>query len=498
MSLQFFTKKIKSLFKDRSVYNGRDLHSYMHDYLYEIDDKTYGDLLLSEFSEKFDLTNTTCGKEVFNHFLRGTKSLEQIQNIQKDLEDLSKEDAGFICKAFSKVGKQKRGFIVGDLWEGFTIRSKVLDNFYSLLILNIALSISVFILTNKAWFFALIFFLLFNFVLYLITNSKISRVTGSMNYIRVICNSLEKIRRKTNLNLSVEWPDYKKFNKLNTFSIFMKDGIGGPDSGDAASILIDYIRIFFCFEILSYKNASSLFLKNLEEIHKVIYFAGYLDLLTNLQTIREENQTCLTQFNGEKNKLQFKNLLHPLLKNPVPQTKEISQGLIITGLNMSGKTTFMKTMALNQHLATSFGFCFATHFETNVYKILTSFAINDDMLNGKSRYYAEAYRLLEIKKNLKENNTICFVDEILSGTNSEDRIYGATKILEDFAACRNSIIIAATHDNQIAQDLSSKLMPVYFDGEISGEQINFDYLVKDGIVSNRNGLLILKLIGLEK
>lgn len=490
-------KQIASFFKDKSVWNEKNLHSYLNDYSSVIDDTTYDDLLLDEFSERYNQTKTTCGDEVFNHFLRATKSKEQIETLQDDIKSLSDEDSEIIQKYLRKAGKQRRGFVVGDLWEGFTIKSKIIDNFYIIFLLNLCISTAIYFLANKTIFFAILFFLIFNFALYIITNNKISRVIGSINYIRMICNALKKISKKTSLQLSVEKPSLKKLGTLNYYAIFLKDGIGGPDSGDILSIIIDYIRSFLCYELFAFKKTSNLITQNLENIHQIIYYAGYLDFLTNAKTIMEENQTCFTTFTEAPKEISFENLSHPLLDNSVSQTKTVKNGLIITGLNMSGKTTFMKTLAMNQLLATSFGFCFATNFTTSVYKIVTSFAINDDLLAGKSRYYAEAHRLLEIKNQLKTQSTICFVDEILSGTNSQDRIYGATKILEDFAKSESSIIIAATHDNQIAETLSSKLLPVYFDGEVEGDNISFDYLIKDGIVSNRNGLLILKLIGLE-
>lgn len=185
---------------------------------------------------------------------------------------------------------------------------------------------------------------------------------------------------------------------------------------------------------------------------------------------------------------------HPLLENSIGQTKEITTNLIVTGLNMSGKTTFMKSLGLNQLLATSFGFCFAERYEAPVLDVLSSISINDALLNGKSRYYAEAERLLVIKQKIQDHQCLCLIDEILSGTNSDERIYGSTKILKDFAKSK-SFLIAATHDTQIAEDLNSLYEPVYFDGEIEGDRIKFDYTIKQGIVSKRNGLLILKLLG---
>ena len=94
-----------------------------------------------------------------------------------------------------------------------------------------------------------------------------------------------------------------------------------------------------------------------------------------------------------------------------------------------------------------------------------------------------------------ESRCLCLIDEILSGTNSEERIYGSTRILNEFAK-NESVLIAATHDTQIAENICSEYAPVYFDGEIDNDKIKFDYKIKEGIVSKKNGLLLLKLLGL--
>jgi hypothetical protein len=488
---------IKSLFKDQSYYVSKKLHDYLHDYKYEIDNTTFDDLLLSEYNERFNHTVTSCGDEVFYHWLRSIKDHDGIKILQGDLKTIDQnKDTDLVSNFFSKVGKQKRGDIISDIWDGFTIKSKIIDNFYVLLAINVLLSVTISILNIKFIPLSIIFFCFFNFIIYILTNGKISRVSGSINYILMLCNALKKIDRKTELQLSIEIPKYKEFNRLSRYVIFFKDGIGGPESGDMLSLFVDYLRVFLCFEIYAFKRTSSFVIENLDEMHKIVYFVGYLDCLISSKKTMNEYQTVYTQINSQKGVF-FDEMIHPLLPNSVSQTKQIRSGLIITGLNMSGKTTFMKSLAINQLLATSFGFCFAKNFSTNSLNIISSFRINDDMLHGKSRYYAEAYRLLEINNQIRTTDSLCLIDEILSGTNSDDRIYGASVILKDFSSNKNSIVVAATHDNKIAESLSEILTPVYFDGEINGDQIDFDYVIKEGIVSKRNGLLILKLIGLQ-
>jgi len=489
-----FLKSPRAFLKSGISYEKVSLHDTLNDQLYRIDEITASDLQLADFEERYDNCITTCGSDLFHHWLYSIKNKEETETIQKDMTTISDSDLlsplQFLLTKYS--GKQKEGCLVRDLWNGFSIQHKLIDNFYLFFFCNIIINTALSILFRKYLVVFILLFLIVNFVFFLITNKYVSHVSASLGYFFSLCNTLRKIDKKTNLKISIPIPDYKKFNKLIKYSFFFKQGIGGPSSGDIVSILIDYLRVFFAFELFSFKKVEKAVLANQKEIQNIYLYIGYIDCLINSINIQKDNQCCLASL-SEKTAIKFENIRHPLVENPQGQTRNIQNNLIITGLNMSGKTTFMKAVGINQILGTSFGFCFADSYETCITDILSSICINDSLLNGKSRYYAEAERLVYIKKMIKTHTCLCLIDEILSGTNSEERIEGSTKILTDFAAF-NSILIAATHDTQIATNLAEKYSPVYFDGEIQNDRIIFDYKLKDGIVSKKNGLLILKLL----
>jgi len=498
--IQFLYKVIKtirspkSLFTSKIDYEKVTLHQTFNNQLYTVDEITAEDLQLKDFINKYDDCYTTCGSDLFHHWLHSIKSKQEVQALQKDMKTVRESDSiGIISMYLQKfAGKQKDGCLVRDLWNGFSINHIVINNFYFLFFFNLILNTVLSVVLPKYLLLFIILFFVFNFVLFLITNKYIAHVTASLGYFFSLCNTLRKIDKKTSLKLTVTMPDYKKFSSLRLYSTFFKQGFGGPASGDIISLLIDYFRIFFAFELYSYKKVEKSILKNQNTIRSIYLYIGYLDCIINSLYIMEENDCCYSEIKDDV-KIDFENLRQPLVQNSLGQTKCIEKNLIVTGLNMSGKTTFMKSVGINQILATSFGFSFAGSFTTSVMDVLSSICINDSLLNGKSRYYAEAERLIKIKNILKDHNCLCLIDEILSGTNSEERIEGSTKILSDFAAY-NSILIAATHDTQIAQNLTGLYQPVYFDGEIENDRIIFDYKIKDGVVSKKNGLLILKLL----
>ncbi len=487
---------LRSKFRESDTFEIYKLHRYLHDYKYEIDETTFNDLILPEFRTQYNNTMTSCGDEVFDHWLYIIKDEPDIIYFQNDLEQIIEtDDTIVISKLLRRVGKQKRGNIVTDLWNGFTVRSFVVDKFKYIFIANVFFASLLFVIKRTFLPFSIMLFLFVNLIVYIFTNNKISKTSGSINYFIELCSCLKRIEKKTNIALNISFPNYRLFKKIKWCSLLFKEGIGGAQSQDIFSVLIDYLRTFLCLEVIAYKTTSRFVIKHIEDVRNIIYYIGYLDCLINSKNIIENNDIVLSEIVKERS-IEFENLKHPLILKSVGQTKKIEKGIVITGLNMAGKTSFMKSLGINQLLATSFGFAFASKFKTSIFKVMTSFRINDNLLQNKSRYYAEAYRLVELKNQIHGIRALCLIDEILSGTNSEDRIYGATIILKDFSGYTDLIVIAATHDNKIAENLRNEYEPIYFDGEIVDDQIIFDYTIKNGIVSKRNGLLILKLLGI--
>jgi DNA mismatch repair ATPase MutS len=122
--------------------------------------------------------------------------------------------------------------------------------------------------------------------------------------------------------------------------------------------------------------------------------------------------------------------------------------------------------------------------------------IEDDVVSKKSKYYVEAERLLFVQEMLRSNLLLCLIDEILTGTNTEDRIKASLGLLRNYSKYPNSIILAATHDNIIAEDLKSRYSSYFFDGELKNGKIEYDYAIKQGIVTNRNAIHLLRYLGL--
>lgn len=200
--------------------------------------------------------------------------------------------------------------------------------------------------------------------------------------------------------------------------------------------------------------------------------------------------------------VEAKGMRHPLIAPEVVVENDASfkgGAAIITGSNMSGKTTFLRTLGINLVLAYAGAPVCAEYMETDVMKIFTSMRVTDDVSNGISTFYAEILRIKTMVEYRKENKPmLCLIDEIFKGTNSADRIVGATQVIRKLAAA-NSMTLVSTHDFELCDLKAEDGTPAvnyHFEEYYEGDQLKFDYKKKDGRCTTTNAMAILHMAGL--
>ncbi len=188
---------------------------------------------------------------------------------------------------------------------------------------------------------------------------------------------------------------------------------------------------------------------------------------------------------------------HPLLKDDQRVTNDFSikreDFFIITGANMAGKSTFLRTVALNLVMSNvGLPIC-AESFEYTPIKLISSMRTSDSLVNDESYFFSELKRLKFIIDEIKRDEYFIILDEILKGTNSKDKQEGSQKFVEKLVGT-NSTGIIATHDLALCE-LSKTLPQIenhYFDAEIVDDELYFDYRFKDGICKNMNASFLLR------
>lgn len=178
----------------------------------------------------------------------------------------------------------------------------------------------------------------------------------------------------------------------------------------------------------------------------------------------------------------------------------VSRVLLVSGSNMSGKSTLLRTIGVNVVLAMAGAPVRATHLRLTPLRIGASIRINDSLQEGSSRFYAEITRLRQIFDLAGDDPPLLFLlDELLQGTNSSDRRVGSEGIVRALVE-REAIGLVTTHDlalTEIGGALDGHLHNVHFQDEFADGKITFDYKLRDGIVTKSNGLELMRSIGLD-
>jgi len=196
-------------------------------------------------------------------------------------------------------------------------------------------------------------------------------------------------------------------------------------------------------------------------------------------------------------------LIHPLLRDGSPNDVSLDgthRLLIVTGSNMSGKSTLLRTVGVNAVLGLSGAPVRAGSMELTVLSVGASIRTVDSLQDGASRFYAEI-RAIKRAMDVAEAHPpgLFLLDELLHGTNSHDRKIGAESIVRGFLA-RGALGIVTTHDlalATVAGDLGERASNAHFEFALEGDRIRFDYTLRPGVVKTGNALEIMRAAGLE-
>ena len=172
---------------------------------------------------------------------------------------------------------------------------------------------------------------------------------------------------------------------------------------------------------------------------------------------------------------------------------------IITGSNMAGKSTFLRTVGINMVLAFAGANVCARSFHTSVFNVVSYMRIIDSLTAETSTFKAEIDRLKMILTLTQTNkNTLVLIDEMLRGTNSKDKYEGSKALIEKLILQQTPTLFA-THDLQIAElekTHPTQVRNFHFDVKIEGDKMFFDYKIKQGECKTFNAAVLLRAIGL--
>ena len=278
-------------------------------------------------------------------------------------------------------------------------------------------------------------------------------------------------------------------------------------SSNPFDIILDYVRMILGIDMIKFGQMLKKAKACKREIDRLSSILGYMDSVLSISFYRSflnaNGKYCVPEFseteelNGtERLFTDIKDAYDPLIKNPVCNSISTSKSVLITGSNASGKSTFIKALAVNGILAQTIHTCCGTEFKLRPSIIITSMAVRDNISEGESYFIKEIKSLKRILNKVKDDTCMCFVDEILKGTNTIERIAASTAVLS-YLHDKDCLCMTASHDIELTHILKDKYDNYHLREEITDDGISFDYKLKDGPSQTRNAIRLLAYMDFE-
>ena len=296
-------------------------------------------------------------------------------------------------------------------------------------------------------------------------------------------------------NCEEEFAGFQSFSGL----VLNREGF----SGGMGSLLLDYIRMMTHVDLIKFNSMRKEMLLHRKETEEMVEIFGLLDACISIASYRKTlpYYTVPEWIAYEKKQpvfMEADELFHPLIRKPVPNSIHGSGGVLVTGSNASGKSTFLKAVALNAILAQTIHTCGAKKYRAPFFKILTSMALRDDLEKDESYFIVEIRSLKRILDETKEEiPVLCIIDEVLRGTNTIERIAASSRILSHLVK-PHVLPFAATHDIELSYILEGRYKNYHFEEEVKEKDVKFNYLLKKGRTSTRNAIRLLAMAGYDR
>lgn len=273
-------------------------------------------------------------------------------------------------------------------------------------------------------------------------------------------------------------------------------------SGDLFQSLYDYLRMAFHIDLIKFNSMLDIFIENRAALESLFRTIGFIDAMCAISSYRAyKSVNCVPELRAADERsrvaIDAQELYHPLLDEPVKNSIHTERSVLITGSNASGKSTFIKTIAINAILAQSVHTVLADSYSGSYVRVMSSMALSDDLAGGESYYIVETKSLKRILDAVSGDiPVLCFIDEVLRGTNTLERIAASTQILKSLASdSERALCFAATHDIELTQILEKIYDNYHFEEHIQDGDVLFDYKLREGRSSTRNAIKLLGLLG---
>lgn len=482
--------------------NGQEFIDTAHPYSFDID--LFGPHSLYEHLNR---TSTVIGREKLAAALLHTKTSENLAETQEAVQEISKDSEWRQAfQVYAKLGEDTqeiRKYI--ERWQDSKQSISIFSVFLSFLMPLAGLTTMILFwrTTNVFWFNWGVVLFLVNMLLFALVQSNIRKEIGKTERIGAALlaysEMLQLIENRVWKSKQLQEIHQKVHSKNQAASSLLKESsriyenLDSINNGFAVFLLNGTLQfhVHIFRQLVRWKKhhreSISQWIEQIAEVESILSFS-------NFQVNNPEYSfPVLTE-----NNISFEDLGHPLISKSTRVNNSISfdneRFVILTGSNMSGKSTFLRTLGIGVILANAGSVVPAKSAQFYPIPLLVSMRLSDSLSESTSYFFSEVKRLKLIIDHLNTENAFVLLDEILRGTNSDDKRNGTIGIVEQMVRL-NAIGMIATHDLEVCETTkahSSYLRNKCFEVEIRNNDLFFDYTLRDGICQNKSATFIMK------
>lgn len=510
---RFLEKMRKSYGQEPEHRRDPSEHAYIRSYFEyhkpgnALDDITWNDLGMDAVFARLNYCRSAAGEEVLYSVLR-TPSTADTDRFEEQVAFFDREtEARVVLQGALEESRQISKYSAYDHLNELD-RGDARSNTRHYLMLGLIVFCILGCVSGRVSLFfpPLLALIILNVVTYYREKEKVNLYLSTFEYILRLLYGSEKIRK------TLSDPSYGDLftedvsaidRELKAMQSFRRGSylvMARPSStGDPVEIIFDYLRMVTHMDLIKFNSMFRHLIKHEDNVDRLIAATGRLDARISVACFRASlaGAYCLPE-EAEGTTLVLEDAYHPLVEGAVGNSITCDRNVLITGSNASGKSTFLKTVAICAVLAQSIRTVPAKRYAAPLYRIYSSMALNDNLEAGESYYMVEIKSLKRILEAAKVQGlrVLCFIDEVLRGTNTLERIAASAQVLKQFAN-ENVQCFAATHDGELTEILKSLYDNYHFDGDLTDGDVRFDYRLREGSAKTRNAIRLLQQIGYD-
>lgn len=468
-----------------------------------IDDITWNDLDMDKIFMMIDNTHSSVGRDVLYKLLRkpvtDKAELEKREQLIEYFDTHEKERTR-IMMYFAEMGFVRKISISDYMKNLFELKSGSNVFHYMMWVCIIIAVLYTFFVEPITGVMLIIAACGMSIITYYKLKSRIDSYFECVRQIVTMVDAAKKIKA---LNID-ELSEYNDFfdETIHRFAGIMHGSFivtsAKQNNGSIGDVIMEYVKMFTHIDLIKFNSILKNFNRNYEHVTKMMDTLGYIEAMISVASFRHLLPYMCTPEFTDGGRMKIKDVYHLALNSPVANSLDESKPVLITGSNASGKSTFLKSVAINALLAQTVNTCPAEEYSAPFYRIYSSMALADNIEAGESYYIVEIKSLKRIVDAAGKPGAkiLCFIDEVLRGTNTVERIAASSEILKNLAS-NGVMCFAATHDIELTHILEDYYSNYHFTEEVEDDNVVFSYVLQNGRATSRNAIKLLKIIGYD-